>query len=177
MTKKGKGKVVALAPAAPAPVQAQGANTEGQPQKKVAVIFELTAEEKAQAAALSIEKGLRLVNKSLTHDLKVARFIKGEFQAPKRLISKEDLLKVLETIEAGAGYGDLNGKRVALAAITKDKIDAQCIDKAEEFARLPLNEEQQGAIARTMPKYKAFLEKYVNSQAIQMLKQTFGVAA
>lgn len=171
MTKK-KNEVTTAIAAEVIPAPAQGADVVVRAKKHS---VELTAEEKAIAADLSIEKGGRMLNKSLSHDLKVARFIKSDFQVPKRLATKADLEKVLETIEAGAGYGDLNGKRIALASLHESKIDAQCTEKVAEFNRLPLNEEQKEAIARTMPKYKAFLTKYVNSQAVALLKDTFQV--
>lgn len=175
MSKKNRNLAVATDAAIASPAPALGADVAA-PAKTQVKAVELTAEEKAIAADLSLEKGGRMLNKSLSHDLKVARFIKSEFQVPKRLASKEELTKVLETIENGAGYGDLNGKRIALASLHESKIDQQCASKVEEFNRLPLNEEQKEAIARTMPKYKAFLTKYVNSQAVVMLKDIFMVA-
>jgi len=134
---------------------------------------ELSAEESVIAAKLTIERGGRLMNKSLSHDLKIARFIGNEFKVPARLINKEELEKVCSKIEGGVGYTNVTGKRAALSVITKEKVKEQVASTLEDLNKFPLSEEQREAVAKAAIKYEAFLNKYVESEGIAILKKMF----
>lgn len=141
------------------------------PKKKSTV--ELTPEEQALAAKLTIESGGRMVNKGLSHSLKLTRFIEGDFKVPARLINKADLEKVCTRIEEGAGYSAEGRIRAGLSVMTKQKVKDQVAKTIKDLTQFPLNEEQKEALAKATPKYEAFLNKYIESEGVAILKKMF----
>lgn len=135
----------------------------------------LTPEEQAFADKLTIERGMKIVNKSISNDLRVEKFVKGEFTIPKRFADRATLEKDLFNIEGGRGLGNVRTSAVALTVFTQPRVEQQVTAKMAEFAKMMLNPEQQAAIALKMPAYRAHLERVINAETVALLKRTYGV--
>jgi hypothetical protein len=123
-------------------------------------------------SVLSIEKAAKGFNKSAAIDVKVNRFVEGNYSTPSifKPGNFEKYAKTFLVKQNELGVSEIDIKVQLLESMTKDKVAVQIEAKKAEFSVLPLNDQQKTAISAAMEAYEVYLNDLA-SKAVNMVKQ------